>query len=681
MAKFKDILKSFGQGVGKYMTQEGRDLGQMAKLIVMANRVKRVKPEDFKSLSEYNKALRESSSNYEALLQEQENPTANKILNEILGVTPEEQKRQRASELLTPSTVVKNAALTGSKILPGATSLLGSIGIGAAGGGLAGIGMSQKGKEVESVLMGAGLGAAGGGIGYGVAKGLSSLGKSLAGKVNVKAPKIAGKKATLDWGLGKKDIVDTLGGLDEAQRWATEAYDDAAKLGLPTATRYQRANAISKITETLDNDVNILVNDFDRTGLPAAKANDIIQSLKSNSALSYAKTKDPQTFNWVLQTISDNADDAGNLTMRGLKDTIKNIEGAAGGYKGATGDQVAFAKQIFSSARGTLRDTITNVAPELSNALSKWSKYIKLSPSIIGQTTKQTSIPFVGKMAGTAGTEFSDFLGSLLSGRGKEGAITGPTALQNLLGGISSSTGKAAQFATPLAGAMGGIKGAGAFTEPEAFEQLQELPALGDDDEGLLAIRNSFSKYQQQQGSGNGMGGKEINAVNLMLAQGILNGQISATEANAVLSLLGMEQEDTTSSTSKGTSQGQMDSQNAIDMVGRLSSSLSGRQLTGPIKGLATLSPYATEQKDLQAEIDLARQIVGKFLEGGVLRKEDEEKYKKILPTMYDTQEVAQRKLENLMIELQNRQSQYQQTGYAGYGNSANDTSLYNAGY
>jgi hypothetical protein len=34
----------------------------------------------------------------------------------------------------------------------------------------------------------------------------------------------------------------------------------------------------------------------------------------------------------------------------------------------------------------------------------------------------------------------------------------------------------------------------------------------------------------------------------------------------------------------------------------------------------------------------------------------------------YDTQDVAQRKLQNLMVELQSRMAQYESTGYSGYG-------------
>lgn len=54
------------------------------------------------------------------------------------------------------------------------------------------------------------------------------------------------------------------------------------------------------------------------------------------------------------------------------------------------------------------------------------------------------------------------------------------------------------------------------------------------------------------------------------------------------------------------------------------------------------------DAKSRQAVIDRVRQVIGKALEGGVLRKEDEEKYKKILPTMGDPPAVAKSKLDGL---------------------------------
>jgi hypothetical protein len=58
------------------------------------------------------------------------------------------------------------------------------------------------------------------------------------------------------------------------------------------------------------------------------------------------------------------------------------------------------------------------------------------------------------------------------------------------------------------------------------------------------------------------------------------------------------------------------------------------------------------ESKGRQAVIDRVKQVIGKALEGGVLRKEDEYKYTKILPTIQDTPEVAKVKLDGLKDAL-----------------------------
>jgi hypothetical protein len=89
----------------------------------------------------------------------------------------------------------------------------------------------------------------------------------------------------------------------------------------------------------------------------------------------------------------------------------------------------------------------------------------------------------------------------------------------------------------------------------------------------------------------------------------------------------------------------------------------------GPILGqITTRNPYATKTQAVQAQIDATRQMVGKFLEGGVLRKEDEYKYKRILPTLTDTPEVRKQKI-NIVRDLV--QKKYNENlnsfGQAGY--------------
>jgi hypothetical protein len=72
----------------------------------------------------------------------------------------------------------------------------------------------------------------------------------------------------------------------------------------------------------------------------------------------------------------------------------------------------------------------------------------------------------------------------------------------------------------------------------------------------------------------------------------------------------------------------------------------------GPITGLAALNPWSKSKK-IQADIDRVKQTVGKALEGGVLRKEDEEKYKKILATLTDTPETALYKVDSIITSIQ----------------------------
>lgn len=99
--------------------------------------------------------------------------------------------------------------------------------------------------------------------------------------------------------------------------------------------------------------------------------------------------------------------------------------------------------------------------------------------------------------------------------------------------------------------------------------------------------------------------------------------------------------------------------QGAVTELGFLKTLIEENQdKIGPITGLAAINPYS-EARKIQADIDRIRQTVGKALEGGVLRKEDEEKYKKILATMTDTPSTAIYKIEALINSLNRDVSNY----------------------
>lgn len=83
------------------------------------------------------------------------------------------------------------------------------------------------------------------------------------------------------------------------------------------------------------------------------------------------------------------------------------------------------------------------------------------------------------------------------------------------------------------------------------------------------------------------------------------------------------------------------------------------------------LTGWGMDAKKRQGVIDRVKQVIGKALEGGVLRKEDEAKYARILPTILDPPDVAASKLEGLRAALvQRRQTTLDALTDAGYDTS-----------
>jgi hypothetical protein len=74
----------------------------------------------------------------------------------------------------------------------------------------------------------------------------------------------------------------------------------------------------------------------------------------------------------------------------------------------------------------------------------------------------------------------------------------------------------------------------------------------------------------------------------------------------------------------------------------------------GPISQIRRLNPYDWQAKAKEQLVAATKQLVGKALEGGVLRAEDEIKYNKILPTIGDTYQTAVQKTINLQTMLDN---------------------------
>jgi hypothetical protein len=83
---------------------------------------------------------------------------------------------------------------------------------------------------------------------------------------------------------------------------------------------------------------------------------------------------------------------------------------------------------------------------------------------------------------------------------------------------------------------------------------------------------------------------------------------------------------------------------------------------------VTSVTGWGVSAKQKNAVIARVKQVIGKALEGGVLRKEDEYKYAKILPTIADAPEVVKTKLDGLETALrQRRENELEALEDAGY--------------
>lgn len=89
----------------------------------------------------------------------------------------------------------------------------------------------------------------------------------------------------------------------------------------------------------------------------------------------------------------------------------------------------------------------------------------------------------------------------------------------------------------------------------------------------------------------------------------------------------------------------------------------SGKGTFDPIWGkVDNYNPLAwsdTDKQTVNAELRTAAQLIGKYMEGGVLRAEDEVKYRNMLPNNTDTREVALYKLNQIREMLKGKTSGY----------------------
>ena len=154
-----------------------------------------------------------------------------------------------------------------------------------------------------------------------------------------------------------------------------------------------------------------------------------------------------------------------------------------------------------------------------------------------------------------------------------------------------------------------------------------------------------------------GIGGKISSITQSIIDNPSLFDDLTPTKKGTVISELQVSGYDTSNLGVKGLSDTAIteiaQTQKAVTDLSELKIIMQGNeQFIGPITGLQRFNPYS-KARQVQADINRVKQTVGKALEGGVLRKEDEEKYKKILATLADTPATAIYKVDALLSSIQ----------------------------
>ena len=522
------------------------------------------------------------------------------------------QEEQLGTFLRPGETIARDAAVLGSLIAP--VGIAGNIasraGAGAFGAGLGSYGMTPitENADIGKILAGAGLGGIlGGTIGAvekGIAgraarggeSGLTKLGKEMEkGATGIKTPKTP---------LGKD--------------MAMQSFDDVNRI-----TNKYKANpditGIGKAYKGLSNDLTKSL----RASQVTANADDLALNAAQNLADNLGITDDK-----ALSLIQ------ATLKRSGAKGTL-NAQGLAN-LKSAT-QPVALRVQKLIDTGGSLTPStyaeyaLNRVADDiLKSGLDDVGKAIyqdmailhKVAPDIVTKADKAGHITVANVKVPTLGIpqKVQATTGKALQGLGN---IQMPQVSEKVL----SNIGNAGIYGTRLGQAIG-------------YEGNQQQPQQ---------LQQPMQSQMPQEDQG-------ISAINMMLAQAVLNKQISATEANAVLSLLGLDAKSTQSNLPKtDTGRKAMVARDAA--IGAYQLLQESPDVAGKTAGIENLlyglTGAANQSTAYKSQIEALRSQMFNALGGSSLTPTEKEQYEKFLPKVTDSAARARQKIEQLVPMLE----------------------------
>lgn len=523
----------------------------------------------------------------------------------------------------------------------GITSVGGRIGSaavrGAGAGTLGGFGYSESGKELESALKGAGLGALMGGALQGVGEGVRAI----------KGAKISNKLADMSDDLKTTAYKKKIGMAPTAKQGKYDLVRDSMKLANSEGRKITSAEDLYQFSDELFGKYGNTADDMARTFDDMGGAISV-DTIKKPILEKIASVKTPELkapYQNVLNSIDEAVGGAKTISAKDLLQ-LRREWGNLGNWNQLTPTaEQAIAKaweQVYKTANNTLDDTFTKAGLSGFRDINQ-----KLAIAIEQQNWARRA------MAGRAGQQvWTDmaqdavmFGTALGGGPGSVAGFLGSKALQSQGENIAA---RGLDIASKVAAGTSGIP---KVLEPVLQAGQRAIPAVTGITQGVGTQGVGTQPiYPTTQGVQQRMEAQGISPLNLMLAQEELNGNISAAEANAVLSLLGMSPDkDLTANQSKAIAL-----QRSLDTLRAAWEGAGAGTKFAETLGINIGSK--TRMLD-QAKRAVAEDL-GRLQSQGAINAEEREEFDRMMPNSWDSPEVVQQKFQ----AIQNRIDSYKQS-------------------
>ena len=533
-----------------------------------------------------------------------------------------------------PAGAAKGATTVGARIGTAAAR-------GAGAGTLGSFALSESGKELETALKGAGLGFLMGGALQGVGEGVKA----------VKSAKIANKlddmADELQASALKKDIGIAPTTKQGKNILPKEVLETANKMGVKIKNPEDLKTFGQALYESNANVANVAAQQLDDLG----RAIDITD-IKKPLLEQLAKTRSPE-LKAPIQKVLDSIDSAtgGSNTIPASELlNLKREWGKLGNWNplmdpAATTTAGAF-EAAYIKANDLLDDAFKSAGitgfKEANKALSLAIDADNWADRAIANRASKPLWNDMTQDAAIAATVFGG--GGPAAAAGAVGSKVMQRYAEPLAEGALRGASKVARGASALPQVLQPILNVGQRAVPAVAGLAAGTQGVGTQGVGTQPI------YPTTQGVPQGMEAQGISPLNLMLAQEVLNGNISAAEANAVLSLLGMSQDkDLTANQSK-----------AIALQRSLDTLKSAWEGAGAgTKFAETLGiNIGSKTRMLDQAKRAVAEDLGRLQSQGAINAEEREEFDRMMPNSWDSPEVVQQKFQ----AIQNRIDSYKQS-------------------